>query len=151
MMVAGKRRYRVDLSSLQAVCEANFFRMYQLMPDLAAQDERHILLSTADEMEQRLVMRVTERCRYTTTLTLQHEKRQEWFLPPSMEVRMYHDARMAEVIAAYNRRRFQGVYPYPNAQMLQPDEKFQLNSFLGEWLGYCQRHGQSAQPVLRNL
>lgn len=36
---------------------------------------------------------------------------------------------------------------YPNEQMLQPDEKFQLNQFLGEWLGYCQRNGQSAQPL----
>jgi len=34
--------------------------------------------------------------------------------------------------------------------MLQPDEKTQLNTFLGEWLGYCQRYGQSSQPVVIN-
>lgn len=142
-----KPRYRVDLSSLQAVCDTNFFRLRQLMPEMAVQDEWHILVD-ADDQPQRLVMRVIERCRYTTTLQLRHEKQQDWLAPPSMEVRLYHDARMAEVVAAYNRRRFRGVYPYPNEQMLQPDEKYQLNLFLGEWLGYCQRYGQSAQPVL---
>ena len=43
---------------------------------------------------------------------------------------------------------FRGVYPYPNEQMLQPDEKYQLNHFLGEWLGYCQRHGLSSQTLV---
>lgn len=149
MMALGKPRYRVDLSSLQAVCEANFYRLRQLMPDMALKDECHILLSAGGE-QQRLVMQVLERCPYTTTLRLRHEQRHEWLTPPSMEVRLYHDARMAEVTVVHNRRRFQSVYPYPNEQMLQPDEKFQLNQFLGEWLGYCHRHGQSPQPVLLN-
>lgn len=148
MMVRSKPRYRVDLSGLQAICEANYFRLRKLMPEMAVQNERQITLSVGDEAEQRLEMRVIERCRYTTMLQLSHQQEDQWLQPPSMEVRLYHDASMAEVVAAYNRRRFRGVYPYPNEQMLQPDEKFQLNNFLGEWLSYCQRHGQSAQPVL---
>ncbi len=148
MMLAGKPRYRVDLVSLQAVCETNFARLCQLMPDMARQDEQRIRLDTPDGSEQCLVMRVLERCPYTSTLQLRHERRHDWLLPPSMEVRLYHDVSMAEVVAAYNRRRFRGVYPYPNEQMLQPDEKYQLNHFLGEWLGYCQRHGLSSQPIV---
>lgn len=149
MMALRKPRYRVDLSSLQAVCEANFYRLRQLMPDMAETDESHIVLDAAGE-PQRLVLQVLERCPYTTTLRLRHEKQHQWLTPPSMEVRLYHDARMAEVIVVHQRRRFRSVYPYPNEQMLQPDEKFQLNQFLGEWLGYCHRHGQSAHPVLIN-
>ncbi|PAU87619.1 cytoplasmic protein [Pseudomonas sp. WN033] len=142
-----KSRYRVDLSDLQAVCEANYWRLLRLMPAMADQDERRIAVDTGDGQSQALVMRVLERCRYTSTLQLLHERVHEWLVPPSMEVRLYHDAGMAEVVAAYNRRRFRGVYPYPNEQMLHPDEKYQLNLFLGEWLGHCQRHGQSAVPV----
>lgn len=148
MMLARKPRYRVDLVSLQAVCETNFARLSQLMPDMAHQDEKRIMLDTPDGSEQALVMRVLERCRYTTSLQLRHERRRDWLSPPSMEVRLYHDVCMAEVVAAYNRRRFRGVYPYPNEQMLQPDEKYQLNHFLGEWLGYCQRHGWSSQSLV---
>ena len=147
MMLGRKPRYRVDLVSLQALCETNFVRLCQLMPGMAEQDELRIALAVEDEPEQSLVIRVLERCPYTTTLQLFHERRHDWLQPPSMEVRMYHDVCMAEVVAAYNRRRFRGVYPYPNEQMLQPDEKHQLNHFLGEWLGFCRRHGLSSQSV----
>lgn len=146
MNVLRKPRYRVDLIGLQAVCETNYWRLLKLMPAMAEQDERRIALDAGDGSQQALQMRVLERCRYTSTLLLSHERQHEWVTPPSMEVRLYHDAGLAEVVAAYNSRRFRGVYPYPNEQMLQPDEKYQLNQFLGEWLGYCQRHGQSAQP-----
>ncbi|MBA6419722.1 MULTISPECIES: DUF1249 domain-containing protein [Pseudomonas] len=140
-----KPRYRVDLIGLQALCETNYWRLLKLMPAMAEQDDHRIALDAGDGSQQALHMRVLERCRYTTTLLLSHERQHDWVTPPSMEVRLYHDAGMAEVVAAYNSRRFRGVYPYPNEQMLQPDEKYQLNQFLGEWLGYCQRHGQSAQ------
>lgn len=150
MMLVRKPRYRVDLVDLQAVCETNYWRLLRLMPAMAEQDERRIDIDVGDGPQQTLVMRVLERCRYTSTLQLVHERRQRWLAPPSMEVRLYHDASMAEVVAAYNRRRFRGVYPYPNEQMLQPDEKYQLNLFLGEWLGYCQSYGQSPQPVIIN-
>ena len=147
MMLARKPRYRVDLINLQAVCEANFARLRQLMSGMAEQDELRIDLAVQDEPRQSLVIKVLERCPYTTTLQLLHERQHDWLVPPSMEVRMYHDVCMAEVVAAYNRRRFRGVYPYPNEQMLQPDEKHQLNHFLGEWLAFCRRHGLSSQSV----
>lgn len=147
MALRRKPRYRVDLVSLQAVCEANFARLCRLMPDMAGRDELRIALAVSEKAPQVLVMRVLERCRYTTTLQLCHERRHDWLPPPSMEVRLYHDVCMAEVVAVYNRRRFHGVYPYPNEQMLQPDEKYQLNHFLGEWLGFCQQHGLSDLPL----
>jgi len=150
MMIARKPRYRVDLATLQAICETNYLRLQRLMPGMAVQDELRIRVDSGDGVPQTLTLRVLERCRYTSTLQLVHERRHDWLAPPSMEVRLYHDAHMAEVVAAYNRRRFRGVYPYPNEQMLQPDEKYQLNSFLGEWLGYCQRYGQSDQLVVLN-
>ena len=147
MSALRKPRYRVDLIGLQAACESNYWRLLKLMPQLHEQDEVRIDIDAGDGQKQALLIRVLERCPYTSTLQLAHERRHAWVTPPIMEVRLYHDAGLAEVVAAYNRRRFRGVYPYPNEQMLQPDEKYQLNQFLGEWLGYCQRHGQSAQPV----
>ncbi|MFN3579928.1 MAG: DUF1249 domain-containing protein [Pseudomonas sp.] len=150
MSISAKPRYRVDLVALQATCEANYWRLLKLMPDMHEQSERFLRVEADDGQAQSLLIRVLERCRYTSTLQLVHQRQHQWLQPPSMEVRIYHDAGMAEVVAAYNKRRFRGVYPYPNEQMLQPDEKYQLNHFLGEWLGYCQRYGQSAHPVIIN-
>ena len=71
-----------------------------------------------------------------------------WLPLPHMAVRVDHDARMAEVVGAENARRFRSIYTYPNADMHQPDEKTQLNLFLGEWLGHCLACGHELQPVL---
>jgi uncharacterized protein YqiB (DUF1249 family) len=54
---------------------------------------------------------------------------------------------MAEVIGAEHARRFRSIYPYPNAAMHQPDEKAQLNVFLGEWLSHCLACGHEYEAV----
>ncbi|KPY06857.1 Uncharacterized protein ALO57_02637 [Pseudomonas coronafaciens pv. oryzae] len=64
-----------------------------------------------------------------------------------LDVQVYHIARMAEVIGAEHARRFRGIYPYPNADMHQPDEKAQLNLFLGEWLSHCLACGHEFEAV----
>ena len=71
-----------------------------------------------------------------------------WLPTPRLEVRVYHDARMAEVVGAEHARRFRSVYPYPNVDMHQPDEKSQLNLFLGEWLSHCLACGHELEPVV---
>ena len=60
---------------------------------------------------------------------------------------MYHDARMAEVVSAEHARRLRSIYPYPNEAMHQPDEKAQLNLFLGEWLSHCLACGHELASV----
>ena len=61
---------------------------------------------------------------------------------------MDHDAGMAEVVDAQHMRQFRGVYPYPNEQMHQVDEKVQRNLYLGEWLCYCLQHGHVSEDVI---
>lgn len=144
-----RERYRVDLVELQAACEANYARLLRLLPDMReAQGERRVALSQGDLLLGVLLLRVTENCPYTTTLEVRQEHSLPWLPVPRLEVRAYHDARMAEVIGAENARRFRGSYPYPNAAMHQPDEKTQLNLFLGEWLSHCIACGHELTPVL---
>lgn len=76
-MLLKKPRYRIDLSHLQAICEANYLRLLRLMPAMAVQDELRIVVDADDGQHQMLVMRVLERCRYTTTLQVRHERRHE--------------------------------------------------------------------------
>ena len=144
-----RERYRVDLLELQAACEANYLRLMRLLPEMRNRpDTRRIAMSQGDRLLGVLVLTVTESCPYTTTVQISQQDCLPWLPVPQMDVRVYHDARMAEVIGAENARRFRGIYTYPNAQMHQPDEKNQLNLFLGEWLGHCLACGHELESVL---
>ena len=149
-MVTGRERYRVDLCELQASCEANYQRLMKLLPDMrtASPRVRRVALSQGEHLLGVLALEVLEACPYTTTLQVRQEHSLPWLPVPRLEVRVYHDARMAEVVGAENARRFRSIYPYPNAAMHQPDEKTQLNLFLGEWLSHCIACGHELTPVL---
>ncbi|MGH1486230.1 MAG: DUF1249 domain-containing protein [Cellvibrionaceae bacterium] len=66
----------------------------------------------------------------------------------SLDVRLYHDAAVAEVIAWQGHRRFQVRHEYPNRNMYQRDEKAQLNTFLGELLEFCLAQGRVMQNIV---
>ncbi|MFC3607711.1 DUF1249 domain-containing protein [Stutzerimonas tarimensis] len=144
-----RERYRVDLQELQAACEANYALLFRLLPGMRERPEvRRIALSQGDRLLGVLVLEVLELCPYTTTLQVRQELCMPWLPVPRLEVRVYHDARMAEVVGTENARRFLGIYNYPNALMHQPDEKSQLNLFLGEWLRHCLACGHEMESVL---
>lgn len=147
-----RERYRVDLVELQAACELNYARLMQLLPAMREQPDpqlqpRRVALSQGENLLGVLALEVVESCPYTSTIKVRQEHSLPWLPVPQLEVRVYHDARMAEVIGAQSARRFRGIYPYPNAAMHQPDEKTQLNLFLGEWLSHCLACGHELEPV----
>ncbi len=137
-MTVLRERYRVDLAGLQSICELNYLRLMRLLPQMrSGQVSRRVALSGGEYRLGVLWLEVIDCSPYTNTLQLHQEQQLPWLPLPRLEVRVYHDARMAEVVVADNARGFRGHYPYPNAGMFQPDEKTQLNQFLGEWLGHC--------------
>lgn len=142
-----KKKYVPDLSKQMASQEANYLRLMKLMPDLDECDERrfHILWQ---HHRATVELKVDERFTYTTTIKIsQRYDSQSWMEMPTLVVRLYHDARMAEVICHQQRRQLKGSYPYPNKQMHYPDEKAQLNEYLGEWLSQCLAHGHSTEQL----
>lgn len=66
----------------------------------------------------------------------------------TMTVRMYHDAKVAEVVNCSGQGNFEPEYGYPNKHMLQRDEKRQVNQLLGEWLDFFARRSETtlAEP-----
>jgi ADP-ribose pyrophosphatase len=108
---------------------------------------RRIGVTHGDQMLGVLALEVIVNCPYTTTLRVCQEHSLPWLPVPQLEVQVYHDARMAEVISAEHARRFRSIYPYPNVFMHQPDEKAQLNVFLGEWLSHCLALGHEFEAV----
>lgn len=143
MMQSHRKKYVPDLKRQMADCEANFLRLYKLMPNLDSSDECCFMVAWKHH-EVRVSIRVEERFAYTSTLTIEQEvPSSSWLQMPVLVVRLYHDARLAEVICRKQRRQFKGYYPYPNEQMHHPDEKAQLNRYLAEWLSHCLAQGQS--------
>ena len=137
--LARKRAYKLNLSDLHSVCEANYARFIRLFPDYETANTRSFTLGRA-----RVHLEVAERCRYTTIFrVLQQGSSSLWLGGLKVEVRVYHDARMAEVGMFQSHRRVEGRYQYPNKRMYQQDEKCQQNQFLADWLEHCLRNGLS--------
>ena len=141
------RKYIPDLSRQQANCEANYLRIIKLMPDHESINLREFQVNpTQGNGNYRVRLEVLERFKYTMTLVVTQQGRDSshWLNGPAVTVRLYHDAKMAEVVDFRRLKQLKAVYEYPNSRMYQTDEKAQLNEFLGEWLSSCLAHGHSS-------
>ena len=148
-----------------AVCETNYWRLRKLLLPVFDQLDKNtqvnLLIPLPDpQRECTITLRITEKCPYTSTLefcassdSLRTHGDQiiRWGLYPQLSVRIYHDSKNAEVIAFQGQRQFAGAYPYPNPQMRQRDEKFQLNSLLADWLNVCIQRGRVSSLVTGHL
>nr|WP_298059605.1 DUF1249 domain-containing protein [uncultured Halomonas sp.] len=136
--------YVTDLKSLQGECSANYLRLVRLVGDMAAGQRRDIALRGDKTYFGDLHLYIHEQAPYTTMVDVSQTGPLDAVLEgPRMRVHLYHDVRMAEVTDFQRERHFNGRYRYPNARMHQPDEKLQLNRFLGEWLAHGLAHGHT--------
>lgn len=129
-------RYKVDLKGFMAECETNYFRLRKLLPLLVEGRELHIAMSPGNTA--RVVVAVLETTLFTTLIGVRQQgggsAEVPWLVAPAMRVRLYHDAKLAEVVACDRATQVWPRHHYPNERMFQPDEKAQWNRFLGEWL-----------------
>jgi len=147
-MAVNEARYVPDLTGLMAECEANYARLLKLFPDMGVVTSRQLAVTYPGGQAVNIQLELLEEFRYTSTVQIQHSKSAgPWFHVPSMMVRLYHDARMAEVVDAKHMRQLKGIYNYPNTDMHHADEKVQRNLYLGEWLCYCLQHGHVLEDV----
>lgn len=142
-----KTRYQVDFPAHMAECEVNFLRINMLLPTLDSQDHWNFGVTLPNGSSARVDINMIERCKYTTTISVVQEGLLDWVKAHQMTVRIYHDARMAEVIACQKGRHYHSHYEYPNKKMYHEDEKIQLNRFLGEWLSNCLNFGHSLDAI----
>ena len=135
------KKYSPDLATHMAECDMNYHKLLKLFGEMRSKKAKSITLSFADQVVKVRIV-VLDRGPYTTTVSIDQVKRKgEWNVIPSSSVRIYHDAKSAEVVSIENQRVFHGAYEYPNKKMRQPDEKEQINKFLGEILSVCIENG----------
>ncbi|TFH86605.1 DUF1249 domain-containing protein [Billgrantia azerbaijanica] len=137
--------YVTDLKGLQGECSANYLRLTRLLGELTAGETRELELAGQRGRFGTLCLAIQEEAPYTTIVRVTQNGILDALIePPRMRVHLYHDVRMAEVTDFQRERHFDGRYRYPNLRMHQPDEKLQLNRFLGEWLSHGLAHGHAA-------
>lgn len=134
-----------DFAGLMELYEQNYIRLRRLVPDLSSVGP--VTVSRASGALD-LHLRIVERCKYTTTLTLTYQFQDElgWFPAPDLQARIYHDAQAAEVIACGRLKGVRSAEYDRRHNQYSLAEKWQINRFLQKWLGYCLRQGHGFPP-----
>lgn len=158
--VTYRERYKVDLPLQMAECEVNYARLCKLLTqhfNKQIEDQQgdvYRFMISGRQQQWLHQFRVLERSPYTTTLQLCQTSvasESTWLHMPRLTVRMYHDAKLAEVLAWEGHKRLRPRYEYPNQAMYQADEKLQINQFLGELLTRCISNGHQVDDVFKFL
>ena len=132
------RKYVPKLANMHQVCEINYGRLLRLLPDCDTEDLQYQFKVNASLL---YTIKIIECSRYTSTLEMSQKNQMGYeFLRPVVQVRLYHDAKMAEVISAQNIGSLKPSYQYPNTKMYQKNEKEMVNLFLAEWLQFCLKY-----------
>jgi uncharacterized protein YqiB (DUF1249 family) len=134
-----------SFAGLMELYESNYIRLRNLVPDLDAMPDE--VCSRIDGVLD-LHLRVVERCKFTTTLNLTYHFHDEQgsFPAPDMQVRMYHDAQVGEVISCGRRRGVRNASYNRMFNSYTLAEKWRMNRFLQRWLGYCLMQGHRFIP-----
>ena len=134
-----------NFAGLMELYECNYIRLRNLVPDLDVMQD-HVISRIDGKLD--LHLRVVERCKFTTTLNLTYYFNDEegGFPAPDMQVRMYHDAQVGEVISCGRRRGVRHAVYNRMFNTYTLSEKWRMNRFLQKWLGYCLLQGHRFIP-----
>ena len=133
--------------SLMTLYESNFIRLGWLAPDLK---RLRGSLTSRVAGSPVLELSVREQCRYTTTLGMTYLFGDDGqpARAPELEIRVYHDARLAEACGTSadpshpSLRRLAAAVPRDHGQ------RWSCNMLLNKWLEYCAGNGHRfAQPA----
>lgn len=143
-----KSQYKPDLNELISQCELNYALLVRLCPKLNNKEPQNRSFSgnnTAGDTKQiefrgdsnmlHLCLAISDVARYTTTMKLNISS-PRIRLNHSMEliIRMYHDAKMLEVMEGSGPSALKAIYTGPQHSLKTVDEKRQINRFIGECL-----------------
>ena len=91
----------------------------------------------------RIELNLLERSRYTLLVGIRQsfgaDGDERLLANLHFKVRLYLDAKLAEVVSYQGQQPLRPRYPFPNKRMFYPDEKRQTNLVLYDWLSHCSR------------
>ena len=128
------------LTSLIDMYEGNWHNLLALAPELERLDGTTVS-RVAGALD--LYLTVVERAPYTTTLMLTYhfDRAADDAAEPNACLRVYHDARMVELMSHCRRRRLSGVRPWRTGYAPDLYRRCEMNRFLHKWLRFCVHQG----------
>jgi uncharacterized protein YqiB (DUF1249 family) len=129
---------------LMTVYESNYVRLRQMLGDLQHLPD-HDISSPANDCP--LYLSVQERSRYTVTFTMTYRfgEGELAVAEPDLQVRVYHDARLAEALHCSKWRRHPTLCLSQARELrilrVHGDQRWQRNMMLNKWLDYCTERG----------
>ncbi len=133
------------LANCQRLYEENYRNLLAVMPELVIKKIRNI---NYELPRYALKICILEQTPYTTLIkfSISQSVKSSFISHSEFHVRMYHDARVAEIISYQGQRCQRAYYACPNQHMYHKDEKKQLNLLLSEVIALCQDHGLITVP-----
>jgi uncharacterized protein len=154
-------RYTVDLAGMHALYELNYARMTKLLRGAGVHGRvgyiSPIEFAWGESVkfgelwlpQPVLQLSRVEQTRYTETWRLaQMTPALPWCPELDMEVRLYNDAEMADVLRFQRARRIPAIVGLADAQGWRVNEKELVNRFLGDCLQHCLAYGHARDPRL---
>ncbi|WP_442800647.1 DUF1249 domain-containing protein [Shewanella sp. AS1] len=124
-------QYRVNVSQFLALCSRNYVNILRWLPLGCEQGQSWQIKGDFGCLDVILL----ENTQYTQLIEISRAVNRSQFVDtPKVVVRVYHDAKLAEVLTSRQIYRLKAVYDYPNIRMYHRDEKYQVNAFLEELL-----------------
>jgi len=126
-----------SFSALMALYESNYLRLDWLLDDMDFLKGDYISDTDSDFP---LYLSVKEVCRYTTSIHLTYwfaDEGPELIADPDLDIRIYHDARMAEVMSCRHNRRHKVLKQFDTNHGSELSRRWARNMMLNKWLEYC--------------
>jgi uncharacterized protein len=132
--------------SLMSLYESNYIRLAWLVPNLEAAAPAQISVVDGDCP---LHLAIGERSRYTTTLRLTYVFEDEAgpVADPDLLIRVYRDARLAEVQACARWHRHAMLESMRSQLARDLGDRWLRNVMLNKWLDYCVERGHCFREV----
>ncbi len=146
-ILTGKQAGSVSIgpvfSGLMELYERNYIGLRKLIPEQDALGEEAVsVVRGCLDLHYSLL----ERCKYTSIFRLTYHFKEADYcrVEPNLEIRVYHDARVAEVISGTvqrNHYRYAPGFVVPGTAPSIVRSKWKLNRFLHKWLNFCIKQG----------
>ena len=146
LCVTSWRARPVSFVSLMTLYESNYIRLRALLGDARALRGRAVSAVPGD---LDLHVEAIEHCRYTTILRMTYLFGEPGgpVAEPDLEVRVYHDARLAEASQGAARLRHPGLSELRAGLPTGLGERWLRNMLLNKWLDYCAERGHRFAPA----
>jgi uncharacterized protein len=121
--------------ALMSLYESNYLRAGWLLGDVRGQQGRQV---SRIESDCDLVLTIVDQTPYTTTINLTYGFADS---VPDMGIRLYHDARLAEVLSWAGHHEHEMLKFWRARMERELDQRWARNMMLNKWLEYCVDRG----------